>query len=197
MTSSSSGLHAAGECRPRAGSGRPAFTGALTLPLALGVCDGILNALTLSSNAVLHGDGLTLTLAVRVGMVALVSSVFAVYVSDYAQRRGRLGRAERELNLMSAGRLASSHLGRQTVRDSVVAATTASVASFAGAFIPLMIGAVITRASWTALVVAVTALGAFGSVLASGFGGRRWVWAVAMAVAGVAVAAIGAELKIT
>lgn len=77
-----------------------------------------------------------------------------------------------------------------------MAAAIASVASFFGAALPLMVGAAIPAHPWGALVVAVLALGGLGSALAQVAGGRSWRWGLVMLVAGVAVAAIGAELDI-
>lgn len=167
------------------------------LPLVLGISDGILNALTLASSSVITGRGLSVTLAVRVGVVALVSAVFAVFVSTYAELRASLSRSERELNMTRSGRLAATNLGRQVAAEATVAAVIASVASFAGAFLPLMIGALIPRQGWLALVAAVLALAVLGVALAKVAGGRAWRWAMVMLLAGVLVAAIGAELKIT
>ena len=66
------------------------------LPLALGIADGIVNALILASSAVLRGSGLTIGLALRVAAVALVTSVFTVFVAEYGQLRAELARAERQ-----------------------------------------------------------------------------------------------------
>jgi VIT1/CCC1 family predicted Fe2+/Mn2+ transporter len=167
------------------------------LPLSLGIADGIVNALTLASSAVIHGSGLTVTLALRVAAVALVSSVFTVFVAEYGQLRAELARAERELSFTRSGRLAAGHLGRQVAREAAVASAVASGASFAGALIPLAIGAAAAAYSWSALVISVGALGALGGALAAAVGGSRRRWIIAMMVMGVAVAAIGTVLDIT
>ncbi|MGN6446097.1 hypothetical protein, partial [Amnibacterium sp.] len=75
------------------------------LPLALGITDGILNALTLGAGAVLRGaGGIDFGLALRVGVAALVTAGFTMFVADYAARREDLVRAARELNLTEPGR---------------------------------------------------------------------------------------------
>lgn len=66
-------------------SGVRRWTGRFLLPLSLGVADGIVNSLTLASAAVIHGSGLTASLALRVAAVAFVSSVFTVFVAEYGQ----------------------------------------------------------------------------------------------------------------
>jgi hypothetical protein len=105
--------------------GRNGWRTRLLLPLSLGIADGILNALTLASAAVLHGRGLTAWLATRVGIVAFVSAIFTVFVAEYAQLRAELARAERELSLTVSGRLAAGALGRQVAREAVEAALVA------------------------------------------------------------------------
>ncbi|OAP22918.1 hypothetical protein A4R44_06380 [Amycolatopsis sp. M39] len=65
----------------------------LLLPLSLGVADGILSALTLASGAVLHGRGLDVWLAVRVGIVSLVTAVFTGCRRLSSRRRWHRGTA--------------------------------------------------------------------------------------------------------
>ncbi len=168
----------------------------LILPLALGVSDGILNALILAAGTVLHGSGLTLGLALRVGAVAFVSIVFTVFVAEYAQYRSELARAERQLNFTTSGRLATTNLGRAVLRDAMLGALLASVASFIGAVFPLAIGALLPRTPWVALVVSVAALGGLGIVLAPLVGGRRFLWAGSLIIAGAAVLVVGVQLDI-
>ncbi len=177
---------------PRSGRTRAS----LLLPLALGVSDGILTALILAGATVLRGSGLTMSLALRVGAVAFVSVVFTVFVAEYSQYRSELAGAERQLNFTTSGRLATTHLGRAVLRDAMIGALVASAASFVGAVFPLAMGAVLPRASWVALVVALAALGGLGIVLASSVGGRRFFWAASLIVAGSAVLVIGVQLDI-
>lgn len=173
------------------------WMGRFLLPLSLGIADGIVNALTLASAAVLHGGGLTVSLALRVAAVALVSSVFTVFVAEYGQLRAELARAERELSFTRSGRLAAGHLGRQVAREAAASSAVASCASFAGALIPLTAGAAAAPYSWLALVISVGALGGLGAALATAVGGRRRRWIIAMVAMGVAVAAVGTVLDIT
>ncbi|MFT4297005.1 MAG: hypothetical protein QM582_16505 [Micropruina sp.] len=169
-----------------------------TLPLVLGVTDGMLNALTLAGGALFHGDadGLTLLLALRVGIAALVTSTFTMFVADYAERRSSLVRAARQLNLTVRGQLAATNLGRHAFHESLVAMAVAAGASLAGAFLPLALGASLPGPSWTVVPLTVGLLGVFGWLLGGVIAGRRAVWAVAMTVGGIAVTAIGVWLDI-
>lgn len=166
------------------------------LPVSLGIADGIINALTLASATVIHGTGLTLSLALRVAAVALISSIFTVFVAEYGQLRAELAKAERELSFTHSGRLAAGQLGRQVAREAAEAAAIASGASFIGALTPLLIGAALAPYSWSALIVAVGALGALGGALAAAVGGRRRLWIITMMVMGIAVAAAGTYLNV-
>jgi VIT1/CCC1 family predicted Fe2+/Mn2+ transporter len=83
------------------------------------------------------------------------------------------------------------------VREAVEAALVASLFSFAGAIVPLLVGVALRNYSWTALAVAIVALGALGASLATAVGGRRPRWVIAMMVCGAIVAVIGTVLDIT
>lgn len=168
----------------------------LLLPLSLGIADGILNALILASATVLYGRGLDIGLALRVATVSFVSAVFTIFVAEYAQLRAELARAERQLSLTQSGRLAAGALGQQVIREATEAAVVASVASFIGAVAPLLVGVGLRNYRWTALAIAILALGALGASLATVTGGRRSVWIGALVVCGAAIAAVGVALDI-
>jgi VIT1/CCC1 family predicted Fe2+/Mn2+ transporter len=119
-----------------------------------------------------------------------------VFVAEYGQLRAELARAERELSFTRSGRLATGQLGRQVAREAAAASAVASGASFIGALTPLLIGAALTAYSWSALIVAIGALGALGGALATAVGGRRPRWIITMIVMGIAVAAAGTYLNV-
>lgn len=177
----------------------PELRALLLLPLVLGVTDGILNALTLSAGAIVRGGGdeITILLAIRVGIAALVTAAFTVFVADYAERRSRLVRASRELNLTGPGRLAASNLGKEAIKESAVAMAVAAGASLVGAALPLLIGATLPGPSWIILALAIGALGALGWVLATLMVAHRIRWAVAMLIGGAIVTCVGIGLQIT
>ncbi len=169
-----------------------------TLPLVLGVTDGMLNALTLAGGALFHGngDGPTLLLALRVGIATLVTATFTMFVADYAERRSSLVRAARQLNLTVRGQLAATNLGRRAFYESLLAMTVAAGASLAGAFIPLALGATLPGPSWTVVALTIGMLGVFGWLLGGVLAGRRPIWACAMTLGGAAVTVIGVWLDI-
>lgn len=164
--------------------------------IALGISDGILNALILASATVLRGVGVSLGLGARVGVAALCSAVLTVFVAEYAEYRSQLIRAERQLLFTRSGRLAATSLGRSVRRDAIAVAAVAGLASFAGAALPLAIGALLPTATWTALVTSVAALGGLGVLLAVHVGGRRSVWAFGLITAGVVVVIIGVKVDL-
>lgn len=165
--------------------------GRLIFAMALGVSDGILNALTLASAAVLHGVGLNLGVSARVGVVAFASATLTVFVAEYTQNRSELIRAERQLMFTRSGRLAATSLGKQVLRESAVTAAEAGASSFGGAALPLVIGTLLPKVSWIAIVVSAAILGGLGVVLAEHVGGRRIAWAVGLITAGAAGMIIG------
>lgn len=168
------------------------------MPLSLGLSDGILNSLVLATTAIL-GSGATPTLAMagRVGCVALATALVTMYVAQYAELRVRLERATDTLSLSRSGRLATTALGRRVRLEALQAAVLASCSSFAGATLPLLVAGVVRQAPWSGLLVAEGLLALLGAVLAGSVKGNRTRWAVGLSVAGIVVAAIGSQLKIT
>jgi predicted membrane protein (TIGR00267 family) len=165
--------------------------------MVLGVTDGLLNALALSAGAIVRGEGgVTVNLALRVGVAAFITAAFSMFVADYVERRSRLVRASRELNLTEPGRLASTRLGKDVVRESVWATTVAAVFSFVGALLPLLVGALLPGSTWVVLVLAVVALGALGWTLGKVALGSPIRWAGLMLAGGVVVTVIGTQLQI-
>jgi hypothetical protein len=179
--------HRANRLRPR---------GRLTFALALGLSDGIINALTLASATVLRGVGLSYGLSARVGVFAFASAVLTLFVAEYAQNRLELIRAERQLMFTRSGRLAATSLGRAVLRDSIATALLAGAASLAGAVLPLLIGMLLPWIAWIALVISTATLGGLGVLLANVVGGRRILWAVSLTIAGVALTLIGIRVDL-
>jgi predicted membrane protein (TIGR00267 family) len=168
------------------------------LPIILGLTDGLLNALTLAASSLLGSGGSPSTgLAVRIGVAALATAAFTMFVADYAERRAHLVRAGRELNLTSRGHLATTRLGRRAVRRSLTAMVLASVTSYLGASVPIMVGAVIPGPPWIVVVLALAVLTGLGAALAKTFAAHVVRWAGAMAVGGVLVTWIGTLVHIT
>ncbi|MFE2373841.1 hypothetical protein [Streptomyces sp. NPDC059398] len=171
--------------------------GQTRLPLVLGLTDGLLNALTLAGASLVgSGSPITYSLSARVAAVALVTAAFSVFVSDYAERRGQLVRASRELNLTSRGHLATTRLGHLALLRSLRAMAVACAASFVGAVLPLLAGAALPHLSWGVVVLAVGALAGLGAVLGRVLAGRPEWWALSMGIGGLAVTWIGVSLHI-
>lgn len=170
----------------------------LTLPFALGLSDGIFNALILASAEMLRDRSpITVMLALRVGCVAFVTGALTLYVAEYADQRMHLSRASRQLNLTSEGHLATTALRRRVIGKSARAAATASLCSFVGATSPLVVSGIVSRAQWLGVVLAIILLGVLGTALARGFEARAATWAAGLMVSGVIVAAVGTWLNIT
>ena len=171
--------------------------GVSVLPVVLGSVDGITNALGLAAHSILAGSGgLGLGLALRVALFALVTAAFSIFVARYVELRAGLIRAGRHLNLLERGALATTSLGRAVRRDAIADASQASLASLCCALFPLGIAAALPTFRWLPLILAVGMLTLLGIVIGRRLGANPALWAVALAVAGVVLIAVGAELNI-
>jgi predicted membrane protein (TIGR00267 family) len=167
------------------------------LDLVAGLCDGILTALILSAGKLLDaGESVSLGLALRVATVATLTGGFAFFVAHYADLRSDLVRAERQLNLISHGRFASTQLGRAALRDSFQGALIVSISGFLGALLPLIVSVLLPRPSWIGVAAAIGTLALLGVFLAKAVYGRAARWILVLVVAGVLVSFVGVKLEI-
>jgi VIT1/CCC1 family predicted Fe2+/Mn2+ transporter len=165
--------------------------------VVLGLADGILTALTLAAGQLTEpSHDMSMNRALRIAAAALVSSAFVFYVAHYSQLRGELIHAERQLNLIAHGRLASTRLGRSVLIEAFWTAVVSSSASFVGALIPLLTSVVLPAFRWGAVVSSVTSLGILGVALARVVHGSYWRWCGALVIGGVVLSAVGIGLHI-
>lgn len=172
--------------------------GRILLPVALGLADGVLNALTLASASLVGNNvHVTVGLAVRISIAALVTAGFSVFVGTYSEERGGLRHAARQVNLDNEAALVDTRLGQIATRRALTQATLASASSMLGALVPLLIAAELPGPGWIAAVVAVCALGVLGVGLAWTALGNRLLWATVLIIGGVAVTGVGLWISIT
>lgn len=167
------------------------------LDVVAGLVDGILNALTLAAGKLLSwtGGG-SFSLVVKVGVATACTTLFVFFVAHYAELRAELVHAERELNLLSHGRLATTRLGRQVLRESFIAATIASFCGLIGAAMPLLLVLLLPGSPLVGLSLTIVLLGALGAVIARSFFGSQCAWASALMVGGLVLTVIGMKLNI-
>jgi VIT1/CCC1 family predicted Fe2+/Mn2+ transporter len=174
-----------------------ALRGGAPRAVAMGVADGVLTALLLASGRLLGpGEIVDGSLAVRVALGAMATGAFVFYVGRYADLRSRLIRAERQLNLASRGKLATTHLGRAVLGEAVRESAVSGASSFAGALVPLLLGAVTRAVPAVAVGVPIAILAAMGLVLARVVAGSPLVWAGGLVAGGIAMAALGWKLHL-
>jgi predicted membrane protein (TIGR00267 family) len=168
------------------------------LPHVLGFVDGTLTSLTLASATILnHSTGITAGLALRIGLFALSTSGFVLFVARYTELRGELVRAERELNLLSHGKMATTALGRAVRLEATTDAIASSIASFTGALVPLLFAVAFPTQSWIAILVALLMLATLGLGVARAIHGNAIAWALSLATGGLILTLVGLKLHIT
>ena len=162
-----------------------------------GLVDGILNALTLAAGRILRSaDGSDLGLAVRVAIATGLTTAFVFFVAHYAELRAELLRAERELNLLSHGRLATTQLGRRALKSAASGALLAAMCGVLGAMAPLLMCAYVPGPRWIGLGGILVMLAGLGGLLAKSFHGSVIFWSVSIASAGAILTYVGLQIDI-
>jgi len=131
-----------------------------------------------------------------VATAGTLTGSFAFFVAHYADLRSELVRAERQLNLVSHGRFASTQLGRAALRESCLGGLIVGICGFLGALIPLIVNAVLPRPSWIGIAVAIGTLALLGIFLAKAVYGSPARWVLVLVFAGALISFIGVELEI-
>lgn len=166
-------------------------------PVVLGLTDGILTALTLGSGHLFPGASpLSLALSLRIAAASSVSGIFVFFAAEYSRARRELVHAEQQLNLARHGHLATTQLGRAVIRETILAGLLSSSCSFAGAFLPLAVGAVLPDPPWISATVALLALGVLGVAVSRSIYGRWLYWSLGLILAGATLTVIGALLHV-
>ena len=162
-----------------------------------GSAEGILTAMTLAAGRMLEHDSAAMAgLALRAGLVAGVPDAVVFFAAEYSRQQGALLHMERQLNLTERGRLASSRLGRQAFAESLSASVVSAGCAFGGAAIPLIVAGLLPGPGWLTIVIAVCCLAGLGAGIAHSLSGCRPCWALALALAGVLTAMLGAWLGV-
>ncbi len=166
--------------------------------LVLGVTDGIFAALTLAAGRVINSsEPIELSFACRIAVAGSVSGLFVFFAAEYSRLRGELSHAERHLNLMPRGKLATTHLGQAILRDALKAALISGGGSFCGALFPLLVSGLLGEPSFVAIVAAILTLGLLGAGVARAIYGNPLRWAAAFMLIGMILTMVGVELRIT
>ena len=169
----------------------------MRLDIVAGLVDGILNALILAAGRIVgHGDAPDFGLVARVSIATGLTTVLVFFLAHYAELRAELVRAERELNLLTHGQLATSRLGRKALRSAAAAALVAAACGIVGATVSLVLCIWLPGPPWVGLIAIFVLLGLLGALLAKSFYGSAIVWGISVASCGVILAIAGVKIGI-
>lgn len=165
-------------------------------PIAIGLSDGIITALMLTSAELLHSGTVGLLLAMRIAFGSAFVGAFSFFIAEYSRLRGELSRASKQLTLPHPSYLVKSRLGKEILLESTVGTTLSGACGFAGALIPLMVSVAIPYPGWVSVITAIASLGLLGIGLGKTVLGKYLNWAIAMILIGVVVTIAGSVLQI-
>jgi predicted membrane protein (TIGR00267 family) len=167
------------------------------LDIVAGLVDGILNALTLAAGRILNSNkGADFDLAIRLAIATGLTTIFVFFIAHYAELRAELTRAERELNLLSHGRLATSRLGQRALQSAAGSALLAGACGIIGATLSLLLCVYIPGPRWVGLAAILILLGTLGAFLARSFHGSPLIWSCSVAICGALLTFVGMKISI-
>lgn len=162
------------------------------LAFVMGLVDGVLTTMLLAAGRILgRGMPMNLSVALRVATGALATAGFVFYIGRYAELRAELVHSEAQLNLARHGKLATTHLGRRVLLDTIREATLSGVSSFMSALLPLTSALAFPTVPLFSIVVSLLALGTIGIVLDNAVGGSPVMWAINLIAGGILMTVAG------
>lgn len=174
-----------------------AFLRGQAFAAVLGLTDGILTALTLASARIIQAHNPpTLSLALRVATASALSGGVVFFAAQLGRRNHELIHAERELNLVARGYLATTRLGHLALLETLQAALVVTVSNFLGALAPLLAGPMFRQFAWMPICLAIALLGFLGLLIAQVTHRSRIQWVATLMIAGIALAFLGLWLHI-
>lgn len=162
----------------------------------LGLTDGILTALTLAAGRIIGSrTGLSVSLGLRVATASALAGGVVFFTAELARRNHELVHAEKQLNLLSHGRLATTRLGHFVLVESSKASIVVIASNFSGALLPFLVG-LISHFAWIPICFALALLSALGVIIAEVTYRSRILWGVSLMIAGASLTVLGLWLRI-
>jgi len=163
----------------------------------LGLTDGLLTVLTLAAGRMIRSQsGLPFSLAMRVAAASSVAGGVVFFTAEVARRNQELVHAERQLNLVTRGHLATTRLGHFVLTESSKAALIVIGSNFLGALLPLIAGLIWRRFVWGPICFSILSLGALGAIIAKTTYRSAMLWTTGLMIAGAVLATLGIWLRI-
>ncbi len=164
-------------------------------PLAIGISDGIITALILSSGGI-FADRITLSLAIRISFGSAFAGMFSFFIAQFAGLNEELRRTAFQLNMKGARSLMRGRLGRDIFLESLQGTLIAFACSFFGALIPLSSSIISESFIWIPFIVSYILLAFLGLFISRTTKSSPAMWSAIMIGIGLAVTFAGYYLKI-
>jgi VIT1/CCC1 family predicted Fe2+/Mn2+ transporter len=168
-----------------------------SLPVVLGLVDGILTAMLLTARKILgYGTPVDSGIALKVAIYAFATAGFVFYIGRYAELRSQLVHAAAQLNLRKKGKLATTYLGRTVLHEAVREAFISGGSSFVSALLPLSLAALFPFIPQLSILVSIFLLGLLGFVIGRAVRGSSVLWSVNLVLGGLFMTVLGFGLHI-
>ncbi|MGC8609045.1 MAG: hypothetical protein ACP5UV_04140 [Thermoplasmata archaeon] len=164
-------------------------------PLAIGISDGIVTALILSSGGILS-NSITFMVAVRISFGSAFAGMFSFFIAQFAGLNEELRRTAFQLNIRKVGYLMKGKLGRDIFYESVQGTLIAFACSFLGALVPLSSSIIFGSIVWVPFLVSYIFLSILGLFISRTTKSSPIMWSAIMVGIGLAVTFAGYYLKI-
>ncbi|MCW6169084.1 MAG: hypothetical protein LVQ96_06110 [Thermoplasmatales archaeon] len=168
----------------------------LLFPITLGLSDGIITTLMLTSRILLTGGSIATDLIFRIAFGASFVGGFSFFIAEYSRLREEIARTSKMLIMRSPDKLVKGKIGRDILAEAVLATSLSVLTGFIGALIPLTFSALFSGSRIIPELVAWIALALLGAGLARSVQGKYVFWIITMILVGVIITFLGFFLNL-
>ncbi len=165
-------------------------------PFTLGLSDGIITTLMLTSRILLTGGSLAPDLILRIAFGASFVGGFSFFIAEYSRLREEIARTSRMLIMRSPDKLIRGKIGKDIMLEATLATSLSVITGFLGALIPLTFSALFSPNKIAPELIAWIALALLGAGLARSVQGKYIFWIVTMMFIGVLITFLGFFLNL-
>jgi len=168
----------------------------LLFPATLGLSDGIITTLMLTSRILLTGGTIHFDLIIRIAFGASFVGGFSFFIAEYSRLREEIARTSRMLIMRSPDKLIRGKIGKDIMIEATVSTSLSVLTGFMGALIPLTFSVLFAPNRIVPELVAWIALALLGAGLARSVHGKYVFWIATMIFIGVLITFLGFFLNL-
>jgi predicted membrane protein (TIGR00267 family) len=164
-------------------------------PITIGLVDGIITTLMITSGRIVSGVDLSFNHTLRIASGSAIVGAGSYFVAQYSKMRNEVSRVSKHLN-PDKNKPRRSSMERIILLETAVGTLAAALFGFLGSMIPLLSSIIYTSNVYFPFFISLLSLAVLGIFVGKYANGSSLNWALALLFMGVLVTIVGIYLNI-